>query len=129
MRTAIAIRFCTLPCRQSWLDLGSVLRLMSPVEGKREVCCALDTSPPRHIPLCVLAPTFRREVTLHDWFGASRSSNARRALAPRTDVSPECRVRGGRAQQCARKSRVYATTRATRSVGSRGDGKTRGRRY
>src|ERR1019366_5446452 len=72
-------------------------------------------------------PSLRREVTRHDWYGASRSANARRALVPRTEVSPECRVRGGRAQQYGRKSHVYATTPETRSAGSRGDGKTRGR--
>src|ERR1035438_9121451 len=100
---------------------------MSPVESKKEVCSPFDSTPHRHIPLCIWVPTFRREVTLHDWFGASRSANARQALAPRTGVSLECRVRGGRAQQYVRKSRVYATTPETRNSGSRGDGRTRGR--
>src|ERR1035438_4079101 len=100
---------------------------MSPVESKKEVCFPFDSTPHRHIPLCIWVPTFRREVTLHDWFGASRSANARQALAPRTGASLECHVRGDRAQQHARKSRVYATTHATRSAGNRGDGRTRGR--
>src|SRR5208337_1220309 len=96
---------------------------MSLVENKTEVCSGL-TQPHNGPSLCA---SLRREVTLHDWFGASRSANARPALAPRTGVSPECRERGGRARQYARKSRVYATTRATRSGDSRGDGKTRGK--
>jgi hypothetical protein len=49
---------------------------------------AFDTTPFDIIPLRVWAPIFLREVTLHDWFGASRSANARQALEPRTGVSP-----------------------------------------
>src|SRR5271157_745043 len=100
---------------------------MSLVESKSEVCYGFDTTPQRHIPLCVWAPAFRREVTLHDWFGASRSANALRASVSRTSVSPACHARGDTAQQFAHKSRVCATIRENRGVGSRDDGKTRGK--
>ena len=75
-----------------------------------------DTADPQGIPL---------KVTLRDWFGASRSANARLVLASKTGVSWECRVSGGRAQRCAHKNPVCATTPKIQSAGSRDDGRTR----